>query len=230
MSNSRWFWTGATLLLAGGIFWAVDQAVSPSSGDVEFKKAAESIKQVKSFRGMYVDSASSTQHSERLWEVDCNRNIVHQQSRDLQINSDSDPEMKEDELLVGELRYRHDSSGSWENLGPATFSGTWYCETIAKGAPRDLLPDLLTMTRTGWFEKGDKKMVNGVSCREWKYDVRTSISVRKGSMCIGVNDHLPYEMTPENGGRYSYSDYNRPIPFEAPEAVLQSASSTEGSN
>jgi hypothetical protein len=41
-----------------------------------------------------------------------------------------------------------------------------------------------------------------------------------------VDDHLPYEMTTENGGRFSYSDYNRPIQFEAPESVLQTATVT----
>ena len=32
------------------------------------------------------------------------------------------------------------------------------------------------------------------------------------------------------GAHYSYSDYNKPIEFEAPEAVLQPASSTGSSN
>jgi hypothetical protein len=60
--------------------------------------------------------------------------------------------------------------------------------------------------------------------------MRSAVSAQQGSMCIGLDDHLPYEMTTENGGRYSYSDYNRPIQFEAPAAVLQTASSTAGSN
>ena len=49
-------------------------------------------------------------------------------------------------------------------------------------------------------------------------------------MCIGLDDHLPYELTMENGGHYSYSDYNRPIQFDVPDAVLQTASSTSDSN
>jgi len=45
-------------------------------------------------------------------------------------------------------------------------------------------------------------------------------------VCIGLEDHLPYEMTTvDSGGHYSYSDYNRPIQFEASESILQSASS-----
>jgi len=228
MAN-RWFWTGAILLLAGVVFWGVGQAVNPSSGDTEFKKTLESIKQVKSFRGAYSESASSTQHSERLWEVDCNRGIVHQQSRDLQTSSDSPYQMREDQLLVGEQRYGRDSAGSWENLGHIgpLYSGKWYCDNLAKGTMRDLLPDILNFTRHGTFEEGAKKTVNGVSCREWKFDVRTTVSVQKGSVCVGVDDHLPYEMITENGGRYTYSDYNRPIELDVPDAILQSASSTE---
>jgi len=49
-------------------------------------------------------------------------------------------------------------------------------------------------------------------------------------VCIGLDDNLPYEMTTESGGHYSYSDYNRPIQLEVPEAVLLPASSPDGSN
>jgi hypothetical protein len=60
--------------------------------------------------------------------------------------------------------------------------------------------------------------------------MKSSYSGQKGSVCIGLEDHLPHEMTTDDGGRYSYSDFNQPIQFDAPEAVLQAASSTDGSN
>jgi hypothetical protein len=224
MDNRRWLWIGATLLVAGVIFWAVGQAVNPSGGDTEFKASLEAMEQIKSFRGAYSESASSSQHSERLWEVDCNQVIVHQHSQDSQTNTDSPFEMKEDELLVGDQRYTRDSNGSWENTGYAGERGSakWYCDNIARGTVSDLLPDMRTMISHAITEKGDKKTVNGVRCREWKFDVRTAVSSRTGSVCIGLDDHLPYELT-ESGGHFSYSDYNRPIQFEAPAAVLQSA-------
>ena len=119
-----------------------------------------------------------------------------------------------------------------ENTGYAgdRYSAKWYCDNIARGTVSDLLPDIRTMISHAMTEKGDKKTVNGAHCREWKFDIRTAISSRQGSVCIGLDDHLPYEMTTENSGHYTYSDYNRPIQFEAPEAVLQPASSTGGSN
>jgi hypothetical protein len=232
MDNRRWLWIGASLLVAGVIFWAVGQAVNPSSGDAEFKKTLESMKQLKSFRGAYIESTSGTQHSERLWEVDCNHVIVHQQSHESQTNTDSPFEMKEDELLVGDQRYTRTGEGSWENTGYAGERGSaqWYCDNLARGTARDLLPDMFTMISHAMTEKGDKKTVNGVRCREWKFAVRSALAAQDGSLCIGLDDHLPYEMTMKDGGHYSYSDYNRPIQFEVPEAVLQPASSTNESN
>jgi hypothetical protein len=240
MENRSWLWIGAAVLVAGAVFWGVGQSVGPSNGDVEFQKTLESMKQVKSFRGAYIEAASSVLHSQRLWEVDCNRVIVHQQSLssqsgssqsgDSQSNSDSPFEMKHDELLVGEHVYTRDRDGSWENAGDAgpTYSAKWYCDNLAQGTIRDLLPDILTMTRHAVIGKGDKKTVNGVRCREWNFVMRSAVNGQQGSVCIGVDDHLPYEMTMEGGGHFTYSDYNRPIQIEAPEAVLQSASSTSG--
>jgi len=37
-------------------------------------------------------------------------------------------------------------------------------------------------------------------------------------------------MITDNVGHYSYTDYNQPLQFDAPEAVLQAASSSDGSN
>jgi hypothetical protein len=230
MGNRRGLWIVATVLVMGAIFWGVGQAVGPSSGDTELQKALDAMMQVKSFRGVYIASASSS-HSERLWEVDCNRVIVHQQSHDSQSAVDSPFELKEEELLVGDQRYTRSNSGSWENDGYAGDRGSakWYCNNVARGTASSLLPDFRTMLRHAMTEKGDKKTVNGVRCREWKFAIRTTVSGQGGSVCIGMDDHLPYEMTME-GGHYTYSDYNRPIQFEVPEAVLQPATSTDRSN
>ncbi len=229
--DRRWLWIGACLLVGGAIIWGVGQAVNPASGDEEFQKALEAMKQVRSFRGTYIANASGTQHSERLWEVDCSRVIVHQQSEDLQASTDSPLEMKEDELLVGELRYNRDSDGSWQNAGHVgpLYSAKWYCDNLAQATVRDLLPDVRELLRHAMIGKGDKKTVNGVRCQDWKYAMKSSASGQQGSVCIGLDDHLPYEMIME-GGHFSYSDYNRPIQIEAPDGVLQSASSTDGAN
>jgi len=230
MGNHRGLWIGAGLLGACAIFWGVGQAVNPSSGDTEFKKTLESMEQVKSFRGGYMGSASGA-HAERLWEVDCSRVIVHEQSHDQQSDIASAFDMKQEELLVGDQRYTRDSNGSWQNQGYAGDRGSakWYCENIRRGTVRDLLPDIRTMISHAITEKGDKKTVNGVRCREWKFDIRTALSSQTGSVCIGMDDHLPYELTMD-GGTYSYADYNKSIQIDAPDAAAQPASSTDESN
>jgi len=217
----------AAILLAAMFFWAVGYVVTPSNGDAEFQKMLEAMKQVKSFRGVYVQNLASTQHAEKLWEVDCNRGIVHKQSQDLLTSADS-PEMKEDEFLVGsDQRYTRSSDGSWEKTAYTSklYSASWYCDNLAQGTVRDLLPDVREMLRHAMIGRGDKKTVNGVRCQDWEFAMKSSFSGQKGSVCIGLDNHLPYEMTTDNGGRYTYSDYNRPIQFDAPEAVLQTASS-----
>ncbi len=218
-------WIGA-VLLAGMFYWGVGYVVSPNGGDAEFQKMLDATEQVKSFRGVYAESGS-TQHSERLWEVDCNRGIVHKQSQVSQ-SSANPPEIKEDELLVGYDRFIRESDGSWKKTGDThvLYSGKWYCDNLAQGTLRDLLPDARAMLRNAMIGKGDRKTVNGVRCQDWKFAMKSSTSGAQGTVCIGLEDHLPYEMTTDSGGRYSYSDYNRPIQFEAPEAVLQQASST----
>lgn len=226
MGNSRWLWRIASLLLAGVVFLAIGKAVGPSSGDTEFRKAQESIKQIKSFRGAYSAGEPSAGLSERLWEVDCNRVIVHERSDDSQTNTESPSQMKEDELLVDEQRYIRAGNGPWENseyVGART--AKWYCGRLAEGTATGLLPDMSTLLSHAITEKRDKKTVNGVRCQEWKFDLRTAVSSRLGAICIGVDDHLPYEMTLD-GGHYFYSDYNQPIQFDVPETILQPASSS----
>lgn len=228
--GNRLFWIGA-IVLAGMFCWGVSYVVTPNSGDVEFQKMLEAMKQVKSFRGEYSGSTPSAQHSERLWEVDCNRGIVHK-SQVLQTGANSG-EMKEDQFLVGsDQKYARNSDGSWEKTKYESqlYSASWYCESLAKGTVRDLLPDVRVMLRSATFGSGDKKTINGVRCQNWDFAMHSSTSGQKGSVCIGLEDYLPYEMTMDDGGHYSYSDYNRPVQFDAPEAVLQAVSSTDGSN
>ncbi|HLV85708.1 MAG TPA: hypothetical protein VKV39_01950 [Candidatus Sulfotelmatobacter sp.] len=224
------FWIGA-IAVAALFFWGVQYVVSPNSGEVEFQKMLEAMKQVKSFRGTYVGSTASTQHSERLWEVDCNRGVVHKQSKELQIGTDS-KEVTEDQFYVGsDQLYTPSSDGSWQKskYQSAVYSAAWYCDNIAQGTVRDLLPDARALLRSATFAKGDKKTVHGVRCRDWNFTNHSRNSGQQGSICIGLDDHLPYEMIVENTGQYSYSDFNR-LQFDAPKAVLQAVSSTGGSN
>jgi hypothetical protein len=130
-----------------------------------------------------------------------------------------------------DLLYTRGSDGSWEKheYKPKVYSGAWYCDNIAQGTLRDLLPDVRRMLRSAMIGKADKKTVNGVRCQEWEFHMKSSTSGEQGKVCVGLEDHLPYQMITE-GGQFSYSDYNRPIQFDAPEEVLQATGSTNGAN
>jgi len=49
-----------------------------------------------------------------------------------------------------------------------------------------------------------------------------SINLEHDTVCIGLEDHLPYEMSTEgNLTHYSFSDYNTSIQFDVPEGPPQ---------
>jgi hypothetical protein len=88
------------------------------------------------------------------------------------------------------------------------------------------------MIKRAIIQKGDKKTVNGVRCREWLVTLRGAPSgLAHDTVCIGLEDHLPYEMTVDWAhSRTSFSDYNTPIQLDVPEAAVQPASATGGAN
>jgi hypothetical protein len=186
----------------------------------------EATEKVKSFRGVYVGSTQTSQHAEKLWELDCNRSILHKQLQEMPTGAAA-LELKEDQFLVGtDQKYTRDTDGSWQQTKytAVQYSASWYCDNLAQGTLRDLLPDARALLRSATFGKGDKKTVNGVHCRDWSFTMHSRESGQRGTLCIGLEDHLPYEMTNDDGGHYSYTDYNRPPQFNGPEAVLQPAS------
>jgi hypothetical protein len=96
----------------------------------------------------------------------------------------------------------------------------------------NLLPQIATMIKRGLLQKGDKKTVNGVRCREWLVTMKGGTrGLEHDTVCLGLEDHLPYEMTVDwENSRTSFSDYNGTIQFDGPEAALQPASNRAGSN
>jgi len=218
------FWIVA-ILVAALFFWGVGYVVSPASGDAEFQKMMEATTHVKSFRGVYVGSTQNSQHAEKLWELDCNRGILHRQIQELQ-SATNTLELKDDEFILGgDQKYTRNSDGSWQQskYTAVQYSASWYCDNLSQGTIRDLLPDFRGMLRSATFGEGDKKTVNGLRCKDWKFTMHSKNSGVRGTVCIGLEDHLPYEMTTDDGGHYSYTDFNRPLQFDGPDAVQQAA-------
>lgn len=233
MGDRYWLWVGARLLVGVAIVaWAASY-LGTGSGEKEFQKTLDAMKGVRSFRVAF-SANPGTQHHEMLWEVDCNRDVVHQQAHFVDTSQNPPVDMMQDQTIVGGRGYERKSDGTWTPTGYA-FSGNsakWYCGNLAQGTDTNLLPQIATMIRRGIIQKGDKKTLNGVRCREWLVTLKGGFSgLEHDTICLGLEDHLPYESTVDWAhSRSSFSDYNTTIQIDVPEALVQPASAPTGSN
>ena len=233
MGDRYWLWVGARLLVAVVIVaWAVSY-LGAGSGEKEFQTTLDAMKQVRSFRVASTTNQVGVQQNDMRWEVDCNRDILHRQMHMVMTDSNSG-ELNRDELYVKGREYDRQSDGSWggSHYGASSYSAAWYCRNLAQGANSNLLPQIATMIQRGIIQKGDKKTVNGIRCREWLVTLKGGTSgLEHDTVCLGLEDHLPYEMTVDWAhSRSIFSDYNAPIQLDLPEAAMQPASSNSGSN
>jgi len=236
MGGRYWIWLGARLLVAVAIVaWAASYMGSGSE-EKEFQKTLDAMKQVHSFR-MAVSATPYTQHNDSLWEVDCNHNIVHHSEH--YVNTCTNPpdcsqqsEFSQEELDFAVYRYLRKADGTWATGGQLASPQTRYgCGHLAEGTDSNLLPPIASMIRRGILQKGDKKTVNGVRCREWLVTMKGGLNgLEHDTLCLGLDDHLPYEMTVDWAhSRATFSDYNTAIQFDLPQEVLK-ATSANGSN
>jgi hypothetical protein len=232
MGDRYWMWVGVRLLVAVVLVAWVFSYLGAGSGEKEFQKTLDAMKQVHSFRAAY-SATPPTQHNELLWEVDCDHDVLHAQFDYVQTNRNPPGEMKTDQLIVAGRAFDHQSDGSWApaRYGSRGGSAKWYCDTLAKGTDVAPFPQIATMIKRAIIQKGDKKTVNGVRCREWLVTMKGAPGgLAHDTVCIGLDDNLPYEMTVDwEHSRTSFSDYNVPLKLDLPEGALQPASAP-GSN
>ncbi len=228
--NRYWVAIGVRLLIGVAIVGWAASYLGTGSGEKEFKKTLDAMKQVRTFRVAFTANPAAGMHNEMLWEVDCSRNLVHHQAHLVSTSADSAHDISEDQLSVGGQEYSRQPDGSWGPVKHAYGLGSakLFCSNLTQGTDTNLLPSIATMIKRGIIQKGDKKTVNGVRCREWLVTMRGGLrGLEHDTVCLGLEDHLPYEMTVDwENSRSSFSDYNTPIQFDVPEAAVQSASST----
>jgi|SRR3974390_137271 len=233
MGDRYWLWMGGRLL-AGVIIvgWAASY-LGTGSSEKEFQKTLDAMKQVHSFRAAY-SANPNAQHNDMLWEVDCNRNILHYQMHVVETSNTPPTDMTREEMHVAGREYDRQGDGPWSKgqYGEGGNSAKRYCTDLAQGTDNYLFPQIATMIRRGILEKGDKKTVNGVRCRDWRVTLKGGPSgMEHDTVCIGLDDRLPYELTVDwQASRTSFSDYNAPISFDLPEAAVQPASATSSTN
>ncbi len=236
MGGRYWMWVGVRLLIAAALVGWAASYMGTGSGEKEFQKTLDAMKQVHSFRAATV-ATPLTQHNEFLWEVDCGRNIVHYQEHIINKCADDNPhcsnvDMSREEMNWAVYEYDRGSDGSWAaSKYPSGNRTRSLCGHLADGTDSNLLPPIATMIQRGIIQKGDKKTVNGVKCREWLVAMRGAPSgLEHDTVCLGLQDHLPYEMTVDWAASHtSFSDYNTAIQFDLPAEVVK-ATNTSASN
>src|ERR1035438_6558792 len=152
MDNRYWFWVMVRLAVGVAIVaWAASY-LGPGSGEKEFQKTLDAMKQVHSFR-VALTATPGTQHNEMLWEIDCNRDRYHYQ---WQVSDSSRPEMamSRDEVHVATQEFDRRGDGSWSQPRYAGRSAKGFCGNLAQGTDSILLPQIATMIKRGVLQKG----------------------------------------------------------------------------
>jgi hypothetical protein len=231
MANGNWGGVTMRLVVLAVIVAGAAMYMGTGSGEKEFQKSLEAMKQVRSFRVTFAEIPMQDAHNDKSWDVDCGRDLVHYQGHLVANGGDNPHDFTEDQISVGGRNFEHRVDDSWTpmtihpyNLAPAKF----FCSNLARGTDTNILPSIATMIKRGIIQKGEKKTVNGVTCREWLIAMKGGrTGMEHDTVCLGLEDHLPYELTVDwENSRSTFSGYNAPIPFDLPEAALQPASAT----
>ena len=235
MEGRYWIWLGARLLVAAALVgWAASYLIPGGSGEKEFRKTLDAMKHIRSVRITTVADPTPTQHSEISWEVSCAQDAYRYRWHFANSDANSPSEVNQEEIHVGSINYEHKRDDSWQahQYAAGVMAASAICGRLAQGLENRMLPDIATMIRRAIIQKGDKKTVNGVRCREWRLTLKGGYNgLEHDTLCLGVDDHLPYEMTVDfQHSRTTYSDYNSPFQIELPPAALQAASANSGSN
>jgi hypothetical protein len=228
-------WLGVRLVAALVIVgWAASYLFPAGTGEQEFQRSLEAMKQVRSVRVETDADATPTEHIEISWDLVCAQNALHFKWHLVESDPDKAADISQEEIHVRNASYEHTAEDSWKPgisaIGSANPKGI--CRMLAQGAESRVLPDLATMIKRAIIQKGGKKSVNGVRCREWKVTMKGGPGgLEHDTVCLGLNDHLPYETTVDwQHSQTIYSDYNASFQLELPAALLQSTSAISGSN
>jgi hypothetical protein len=229
MRERYWLWLGARLVVALVIAGWAFSYLMPGGGEKEFQKSLDALKHVRSVRVAYAADPTATQHDEISWDLVCSQDAFRYKWHVVESNPSGPADLNRDELHVGALAYDHQPDDSWQKAkygsGPTPKS---YCTRLAEGSDTNLTPPLATMLKRGVLQKGEKKTVSGVRCREWQVTMKGGYSgLEHDTVCLGLDDHLPYELTVDyQHSRTTFSDYNSGFQLDMPAATVQSASAT----
>ncbi|MFB3916504.1 MAG: hypothetical protein ACE14M_07235 [Terriglobales bacterium] len=218
MTGRHWFFLFmvAAAVILGGAWWAL----TADSGEVEFERAKEALKSVKSWKYSEIPPEDSKFFQQGTWEVDCAvgwHGTVHQVNPYNEENPDRTVEYSH---RGGTTYMRYGDQGwlpaemDYSMMAPQDPSGA--CASLAQGKPHYPFPDFASLVNSSVITSKGLKKVNGVRCREWKVQVVKIMQRHDINICLGWRDHLPYEISSGFGPRLVFSDFNKPVQIEDP--------------
>jgi len=235
VGERNWMGLGVRLLVAVVLVGlGFSYLTAGHGGERDFQKALEAMKQVRSVRVARSLDISPNQHGDASWDLVCDQDAYRYAFHMVGTDPNNPGDVTQEEIHVGSTDYEHKPDDTWQahRFPNGVRAASTFCAALAQGTDSTVLPDIATMIRRGILEKGDKKTVNGVACREWKVTLRVGANrMEHDTLCLGLDDHLPYEMVVDwKRTRTVYSDYNAPFQLDLPGPELQAASATSGSN
>ena len=222
-----WTWLLARLVAIAVLLGLALWYRMPASGEREFRRSMEAIKKVNSLHyAMVIDWPM--QHTE--WEGDlvCPDNAFREAMHTVLHQPHNEGTLDTEVARIGDRAYELQPNGLWRPGYPSGHAADVNCQHLTTNADIPVLPELDRMVQHGVIEKGDKKTVDGKICREWRVTLRarpgplvprSSEDLEHRTICIGVDDHLPREMTISGAEHWAYS-FNTSTKVEAPTALV----------
>jgi hypothetical protein len=222
-----WTWLLARLVAIAVLLGLALWYRMPDSGEREFRRSLEAMKKVNSLHyEMVIDRPM--QHTEQEGDLVCPDNAFHEAMHIVLHRPHNEGSLDTEVVRIGDRAYELQPNGLWRSgysSGPAAVVS---CQRLATNAGIPVLPELDRMVQHGVIDKGDKKTVAGEVCREWRVTLRgrpgpllpqSSEDLEHRTICIGVDDHLPREMTINGLEHWTYS-FNTSTKIEAPTSLV----------
>lgn len=192
-----------------GIF--VYFSIGPSAGQAQLDRTQDALKKVHSWRRRadYRNASTGVMQTE-INENSCPNNT----RRTIIVDAPPAQKLQMDSLRLGTQSYERMNDSPWKMANIPVY-GT--CVDASNVMEFGSAPMKYVRER-GVIKKGEKRLVDGVKCRDWSFISQIPGSpVDRYTVCIDSED-LPREIRSDDGELHiSLSDYNSPITFIAPE-------------
>jgi len=217
-----WLWLIPRLLVACAVVICAYSALTPGSGEKEFRRSLEALKNVNSIHYSMVSDVPA-QQVEQEADLVCSDDSYHRRSHTVVHKPNLDMTLDDEIIRTGGHDYELQPSGLWKRGYSHVEPAFETCKRLKQGTSSWVVPDIGELLDHTIIEKGDKKKVNGEVCREWRITKRFlpyGGTFEHRTLCLGIEDHLPREAFNDIGNaRWTYA-YNTPTKIEAPTALV----------